>query len=109
MKQRRSAGKIGSAADRRDCLAMHVIRDANEVFLGIGVYTVSEIFHRAGEWSGFRFARSFPFRSDCIQGLSPVLTEAEVFDSPSRVARLIEAFYCHAHRAHQGIRSVPSL
>ncbi|KAF9487356.1 hypothetical protein BDN71DRAFT_1594545 [Pleurotus eryngii] len=83
MKQRRSAGKIGSAADRRDGLAMDVIRDANEVFLGIGVYTVSEIFHRAG--------------------MSPVLTEAEVFDSPSRVARLIEAFYCHAHRAHQGI------
>ncbi|KAJ7812143.1 hypothetical protein B0H14DRAFT_3879752 [Mycena olivaceomarginata] len=51
----------------RNGLACEVIRAANDVFLGIGVYTVVEIFFLAG--------------------LSPFLTEAEVFTNPSRVAR----------------------
>lgn len=38
-----------------------------------------------------------------LLGLSPFLLEYEVFDVPSRFARLIEAFYSHAAYAHQNI------
>ncbi|KAJ7804316.1 hypothetical protein B0H13DRAFT_2491520 [Mycena leptocephala] len=50
----------------RNFLACDVIRSTNNVFLGIGVYTVIELFFLAG--------------------LSPLLTEAELFDNPSRVS-----------------------
>ncbi|KZV79137.1 hypothetical protein EXIGLDRAFT_757181 [Exidia glandulosa HHB12029] len=53
-------------------LAILVIRKHQKIFPGVGVSSVCEIFH--------------------IAGLSPYLTEAELFDSPSRTARLIEAF-----------------
>lgn len=33
-------------------------------------------------------------------GLSLWITEAELFDVPSRFARLLEAFYSHAANAH---------
>ncbi|KAF8058000.1 hypothetical protein FPV67DRAFT_1525416 [Lyophyllum atratum] len=52
--------------------AMEVMRSEG-IFCGVGVYTVAEIWHRAG--------------------LSPSLTEAEVFDSGSRTARLCAAYY----------------
>ncbi|KAH7906784.1 hypothetical protein BJ138DRAFT_1104858 [Hygrophoropsis aurantiaca] len=65
---------------KRDGLFTAVIRDANTVWGGVGVYTSSELAFLAG--------------------LSPFLRESEVFDSPSRTARLIEAFYMFAHKAH---------
>ena len=37
---------------------------------------------------------------DLLLGLSPFLTEMEVFDSPSRTARLCEALWNFAHRSH---------
>ncbi|GLB43862.1 hypothetical protein LshimejAT787_1500460 [Lyophyllum shimeji] len=49
------------------------------VMCGVGVYTVSELWHRAG--------------------LSPSLTEAEVFDSASRTARLCAAYYSFVYDA----------
>ncbi|KAF8076957.1 hypothetical protein FPV67DRAFT_440258 [Lyophyllum atratum] len=49
------------------------------IMCGVGVYTVSELWHRAG--------------------LSPSLTEAEVFDSASRTARLCAAYYSFVHDA----------
>ncbi|KAG6914372.1 hypothetical protein DXG01_000728 [Tephrocybe rancida] len=61
----------------RGGLATTAIRDSNEVWTGIGVYTVNELFFMAG--------------------LSPFLSEAEVFDSPSRTACLCEAFWTYAH------------
>ncbi|KAF9494506.1 hypothetical protein BDN71DRAFT_1563765 [Pleurotus eryngii] len=64
-------------------LAMKVIRAANTIFSGVGVYTVSELFYMAG--------------------LVPDLTEGEVFDNPSRFARLIEAYYSYAAKAHMNI------
>ncbi|KAJ3551199.1 hypothetical protein NM688_g4847 [Phlebia brevispora] len=60
-----------TGVSNRGGLAVIVIRDANKVFAGIGVYTVIEVFFLAG--------------------LSVFLTEYEVFSSPSRVARLCEA------------------
>ncbi|KAF8987634.1 hypothetical protein BDZ89DRAFT_1152618 [Hymenopellis radicata] len=67
----------------RSRFAMYVIRDARDVWGGVGVYTVAEIFFMAG--------------------LSPFLTEAEIFDCPSRFARLCEAYYTFAATAHEGI------
>ncbi|KAG5222648.1 MULE domain-containing protein [Salix suchowensis] len=64
-------------------LAMKVIRAANTIFSGVGVYTVSELFYMAG--------------------LAPDLTEGEVFDNPSRFARLMEAYYSYAAKAHMDI------
>ncbi|KAF8056088.1 hypothetical protein FPV67DRAFT_1678672 [Lyophyllum atratum] len=43
------------------------------IFYGAGVYTTQEIFHKAG--------------------LSPNITEREVFDCPSQTARLVVAWY----------------
>ncbi|KAF8176895.1 hypothetical protein K438DRAFT_1846331 [Mycena galopus ATCC 62051] len=63
----------------RNGLACEVIRAANEVFLGIGVYTVVEIFFLAG--------------------LSPFLTEAEVFSNPSRVARFCSGYFEFLHKS----------
>lgn len=40
-------------------------------------------------------------------GLSPGLTEAEVFDSPSRTARLAGAYYHFVSQGQQHIRYVP--
>ncbi|KAK6977822.1 hypothetical protein R3P38DRAFT_2666075 [Favolaschia claudopus] len=58
---------LGRRDQDRNGLACEAIRAANDVFFGIGVYTVIEIFFLAG--------------------LSPFLTEAELFDCPSRTAR----------------------
>jgi len=35
-----------------------------------------------------------------LAGLSPFLTEAEVFNCPSRTARLCDAFWAYAHKSH---------
>ncbi|KAJ7183593.1 hypothetical protein C8R46DRAFT_843602, partial [Mycena filopes] len=67
----------------RNGLACEVIRSANDVFLGIGVYTVVEIFFLAG--------------------LSPFLTEAELFDIPSRVARFCGGYLEFLHRSRTGL------
>ncbi|KIM34974.1 hypothetical protein M413DRAFT_14811 [Hebeloma cylindrosporum] len=68
----------------RPQLACKAVRDANQVWLGVGVYTVSEIFYMAG--------------------LSPFLTEEEVFDSPSRTARLCEALWAYNYKSHTDLR-----
>ncbi|KAF4569538.1 hypothetical protein EYR36_009332 [Pleurotus pulmonarius] len=86
--------KIGMALDFGDYVMAFLTMDnlfrllkpfarQQELLLEIGVYTISEIMHRAG--------------------LLPILTEKEVFDDPSRFARLIKAFYCHAARAHEEV------
>ncbi|KAF4586208.1 hypothetical protein EYR38_010482 [Pleurotus pulmonarius] len=56
--------------------AIETIRKNTNIFVGIGVYTASEVFHHAG--------------------LLPILTESELFDSPSRFARFVSSFYSHA-------------
>ncbi|KAK6971267.1 hypothetical protein R3P38DRAFT_2587381 [Favolaschia claudopus] len=73
-------------ADRRNVQsnrsgnAMTLVRTSTEIFAGGGVYTMPELWHMAG--------------------LAPNLTEAEVFDSPSRTARLCAAYYHFAKEAH---------
>ncbi|KAF8954246.1 hypothetical protein BDZ97DRAFT_1766393 [Flammula alnicola] len=57
----------------RTSIAMNVIRDHTDIFCGAGVYTIQEVFHRAG--------------------LSPNLVEFEIFDCPSLTARLVAAYY----------------
>ncbi|KAH6901006.1 hypothetical protein BKA70DRAFT_1230480 [Coprinopsis sp. MPI-PUGE-AT-0042] len=71
----RRVGK-GVARNGPACKAM---RSASHIWVGVGVYTVAEIFF--------------------IAGLSPFLAECEVFDSPSRTARLCEAFWQFAYNA----------
>ncbi|KAJ7227608.1 hypothetical protein B0H12DRAFT_1148918, partial [Mycena haematopus] len=70
----------------RNGLACEVIRAANDVFLGIGVYTVIEIFF--------------------LTGISPLLTEAEVFSNPSRVARLCGAYIEYQHKSRTGLQQL---
>ncbi|KAK7036928.1 hypothetical protein R3P38DRAFT_3480764 [Favolaschia claudopus] len=60
--------------------AMTAVRTSTEIFAGAGVYTIPELWHMAG--------------------LAPNLTEAEVFDSPSRTARLCAAYYHFGKEAH---------
>ncbi|KAJ8473482.1 hypothetical protein ONZ45_g16274 [Pleurotus djamor] len=67
----------------RSGLAIHAIRKASHVFLGVGVYTVVEIFHLAG--------------------LLPIYTEEEVFDNPSRTGRFIEAYFSFAYYAEENM------
>ncbi|KAJ6611852.1 hypothetical protein B0H10DRAFT_1952741 [Mycena sp. CBHHK59/15] len=59
---------------------------STEIFPGEGVYTVAELWHMAG--------------------LSPNLTEAEVFDSPSRTAWLSCAFFHFGKEAHTTLWSL---
>ncbi|KZV83075.1 hypothetical protein EXIGLDRAFT_754611 [Exidia glandulosa HHB12029] len=68
-----------SSRSARNGLAMSIIQQFEEFFPGIGVYSCSEIFVKAG--------------------LPHTLTEAELFDNPSRTARFLEAYYDFAHRA----------
>lgn len=78
--------------------AMTLVRNSSEIFAGAGVYTISELWHMAGKCQCSRLVKAaFSFQ---ISGLSPNLTEAEVFDSPSRTARLCGAFYHFAKEAH---------
>ncbi|KAF8054957.1 hypothetical protein FPV67DRAFT_1459652 [Lyophyllum atratum] len=72
MSSRRNCARDGPACDE--------IRAWNTTWSGIGVYTVSELFFDAG--------------------LSPFLTERELFDCPSRTARFCEAFWTFAYRSH---------
>ncbi|KAH7921563.1 hypothetical protein BV22DRAFT_721541 [Leucogyrophana mollusca] len=67
----------------RDRPAMTVVRQASDIFPGVGVYSVCEIFNKAA--------------------LSPSLTEDEVFTSASRTARLCYAFYQFAAEAHANL------
>lgn len=67
-----------------------------EIFDGCGAYTVCEVFHRAGRCS-MRFIPDLYERTGI--GLPVHLTEKEVFDSPSRAARLVMAYY---HIAAEG-------
>ncbi|KAJ7776197.1 hypothetical protein B0H16DRAFT_1302386, partial [Mycena metata] len=74
------AGWISSEnllSGRKNQLACNVIRDANKIWYGIGVYTVMELFFMAG--------------------LSPFLTVYELFANPSRTARFLAAFYTYIH------------
>ncbi|KAJ7064387.1 hypothetical protein B0H15DRAFT_958636 [Mycena belliarum] len=59
---------------------------ASDVFLGIGVYTVIEVFFLAG--------------------LSPLLTEAELFDNPSRTVRMGCGYLEFQHRSREGLPSL---
>ncbi|KAK7059527.1 hypothetical protein R3P38DRAFT_2495563 [Favolaschia claudopus] len=62
------------------------IRGLNDIFYGIGVYTVMELFF--------------------IAGLSPLLTVYEVFSVPSRAARFLLAFYCYVECTEEDIWSL---
>ncbi|KAH9948432.1 hypothetical protein B0H21DRAFT_821093 [Amylocystis lapponica] len=72
-----------SSQTQRFGLACDAVRNAEDVWGGVGVYTVCELFF--------------------IAGVSPLLTEAEVFDNPSRTARLCEALYVYAARAREEV------
>ncbi|KAF9473611.1 hypothetical protein BDN70DRAFT_937309 [Pholiota conissans] len=80
--QHRRGGRLPLKPKARCGNALLLVRD-DPVWHGVGVYTVSEIWHMAG--------------------LSPFLTEEEVFDSPSRTARLCCAFYSFAAVTYNGL------
>ncbi|KAK7035102.1 hypothetical protein R3P38DRAFT_2912758 [Favolaschia claudopus] len=68
---------------KRYVLACDAIRAANEVWYGIGVYTVMELFFLAG--------------------LSPFITACELFSNPSRTARFLVAYYTYIHVGDAGL------
>ncbi|TDL15907.1 hypothetical protein BD410DRAFT_731942 [Rickenella mellea] len=72
---------------RRDGLAVLAIRGSPEIWGGVGVYTVNELFKMAG-W------------------ISVFLPEREVVDNPSRLARLCEALYVYAFLSRDTLWSV---
>ncbi|KAJ6594977.1 hypothetical protein B0H10DRAFT_2197379 [Mycena sp. CBHHK59/15] len=63
--------------------ACDTIRNCNNIFYGIGVYTVMELFLMAG--------------------LSPFLTLYEVFSNPSCTARFLTAFYSYIAQSEQDL------
>ncbi|KDR72183.1 hypothetical protein GALMADRAFT_765703 [Galerina marginata CBS 339.88] len=72
--------RANSSSDRLG-LACEVMRiNGNKVWSGFGVYSSSEVFHDSGN--------------------SPLSTEREIFDSPSRTARLCESLWSYAHKSH---------
>ncbi|KAF5323080.1 hypothetical protein D9611_009251 [Ephemerocybe angulata] len=74
MENRRKRNRLG--------LATEIIRKGEKgknVFGGVGKYTVLELFF--------------------MGGLSPFLTEQDVFDDPSRTARFILALWCYQHHS----------
>ncbi|KAJ7022801.1 hypothetical protein C8F04DRAFT_1194154 [Mycena alexandri] len=80
------AGWISSEnllAGKKYQLACNVIRDANKIFYGIGIYTVMELFYMAG--------------------LSPFLTVYELFSNPSRTARFLAVFYTYIHEGESNL------
>ncbi|KAF8963011.1 hypothetical protein BDZ97DRAFT_1822588 [Flammula alnicola] len=68
---------------QRTGLAITIIRNTSEIFHGGGLYTMEEVFHKAG--------------------LSINITERELFDSPSRTARLVSAFMDFTIQAYEEI------
>ncbi|KII82876.1 hypothetical protein PLICRDRAFT_33194 [Plicaturopsis crispa FD-325 SS-3] len=76
------------SASSRQGLAIEVIRESRgdqgeAIWGGVGVYTATEIFIKAG----------IPY----------YITEKQLFDCPSRTARLIEALWQYAHISHNQI------
>ncbi|KAJ7934473.1 hypothetical protein B0H13DRAFT_2305575 [Mycena leptocephala] len=69
-----------------DTRACDAIRGCTDLFYGIGVYTVMELFFMAG--------------------LSPFLTLYEVFSNPSRTARFLLAFYSYVERSERDLWSL---
>jgi len=89
------------SSSKRSGLACEAIRtNGNKVWGGVGVYTVCELFMDSGE---FFNCVSMIYELKLLLDLSPFLTEQEVFDSPSRTARLCEALWSYAHRSHNEI------
>ncbi|TFY62723.1 hypothetical protein EVJ58_g3673 [Rhodofomes roseus] len=60
-------------------LARDVLRFTPNVWFGIGVYTACEILY--------------------VAGIPPFLREQEVFSNPSRLARVVLAYYAFVHKA----------
>ncbi len=87
----------------RTGLAILAVLESGE-FPGIGVYMASELFCFAGE--GYVLGPVFLF-SDHHLGLPLHLTQAELFDCPSRTGRLVEAYYFLAQRAQTELWYVP--
>lgn len=82
--------------------AMDLLREEG-ILCGLGVYTITEVWHKAGKYT--IFIRLYGLLTDqYLIGLSPSLTEAEVFDSASRTARVVAAYY---HFVSQGLKVLP--
>jgi hypothetical protein len=75
--------------------ALLLVRES-PVFHGIGLYSVVELWFMAGMSNTF----IDEFVSNIFPGLSPTLTEEDLFDSPSRTARLCAAYYHFAYVGH---------
>ena len=86
------------SSKRCNAAAMEVIRKEPNVFPGIGVYSVTEVFHKAGKLSS---ELSLTISLIIIfAGLPPGITESELFESADRTARFCVAFYTFASEAH---------
>lgn len=89
VRRRATCGRTGYVVDvlRKD--------EAAKVWVGVGVYTASEICYIAGMF----VASWLEGGLITIPGIPPFLTEREVFDCASRSARLANAFWQFAYDA----------
>jgi hypothetical protein len=93
-----------ASSSNRDGLAADIIRKEKDIWPGVGVYTVDEVFWLAGMCFCPRMVLSMCFSAVDI-GLSLGLTEAEVFseDDSSRLTRLILALWTWDRIGRKGI------
>lgn len=82
---------VRRSTSKRLELAIFVIRKFEPIFPGAGVYGSSEFFALAGAL--FHYWGSAAHCTDMCKGISPYITEAELFDSPSLTACLVAAIY----------------
>lgn len=94
-----------ASSSSRCSLVCEVMRDANQVWFGVGVYTVCEILFMAGMFIFKIFyylnRQTLPLLANLNinhPGVSPFLKEVEVFDNPSRTSQICEAFWAYQHK-----------
>lgn len=89
---------------RQTNLAMNVIRnDGGDIFGGVGKYLGQELYFYAGLYFLRLPLGALNLNSLTLhKGLNPALTEAQLFDKPSRVARFLMAL-------HQKIIEIPAM
>lgn len=78
-------------------LAVHSIREANRIWVGVGAYTVNELFFLAGQ-SQIPLSLYYVLNRSLI-GIPIGIRECDLFGNPSRTARLVDAFWTLAHVA----------
>lgn len=95
----------------RKGLAVSITKEEGQLFARIGVYTICKIFSLAGQQISFSLFNQVPDFYLLLVGLSPFLTEANLFDNASRLVRFVAAYsyYTWADKCRKSLPHVSSL